>query len=129
MIPTGNLGNTPVPFKSGEVSILSVGKGDLKFTFDTDDPAELEKAEQIVGNMIDRGYVLMVRFKNGKTRRVKRFSKSKREYIVADLPKAMQGPIEKAKRSIGSVIGIKPKEASVPAKNVELTAIAPTAGG
>ena len=72
----------------GEVGILNVGCGDVKLTFDRNNPAECIRAARIVKDMLRRGYALLVEVtkKDGtKTyQRVKEFKDDTYEYIVAD---------------------------------------------
>lgn len=69
---------------SGCVEILNVGEGDVKITFDKDDPADRIRASRIVKDMISRGYALLVEFEPGKWTRAWDFDEEKCEYIIAD---------------------------------------------
>ena len=71
----------------GTVSILSVGSGDTKISFDPGDPAERIRAGRIVSDMLRRGYALLVEVeRRGKKsfQRVKSFREDRCEYIIAD---------------------------------------------
>jgi hypothetical protein len=72
----------------GEVAILSVGEGDTKLTFDKSNPAETIRAARIVGDMLRRGYALLVEVEqpdgSKAFQRVKRFDEATNEYIIAD---------------------------------------------
>ena len=72
---------------AGTVSILSVGTGDTKLTFDKTNPAETIRAARIVKDMLRRGYALMVEWEEGgakKYRRATGFDETVNEYIIAD---------------------------------------------
>ena len=81
---------------SGMVSILNVGEGDTKLTFDNKNPAETIRASRIVVDMIRRGYALLVEVgqPDGTKafQRVKRFDETKNEYIIADFKPRAVGP-------------------------------------
>lgn len=72
----------------GTVSILSVGSGDTKISFDPSNAAERIRAARIVADMLRRGYALLVEVeRRGKKsfQRVKEFREDLCEYIIADL--------------------------------------------
>ena len=71
----------------GGLSILNVGEGDTKLSFDKSNPAERIRAARIVTDMLRRGYALLVEVEqDGEKRfqRVKKFDEEKCEYIIAD---------------------------------------------
>jgi hypothetical protein len=90
------------------LSILNVGEGDTKLTFDKDNPAELERTRRIVGDMLKLGYAILVRVgetKAGKPkyRRAVCFDAERDEYLVIDVPADAQtglddGPPLKAEK-------------------------------
>jgi hypothetical protein len=73
----------------GEVGILNVGAGDIKLSFDKNNPAECIRAARIVKDMLRRGYAILVAVEqpNGTTayQRIKEFREDTFEYIIADL--------------------------------------------
>lgn len=74
---------------SGEISILNVGAGDTKLTFDPSDPTEVAHSARIVKDMIRRGFVLLIEVgrdeKGPIYRRAHDFNEATAEYIVAGM--------------------------------------------
>lgn len=73
------------------LTILNVGEGDTRITFDKDKPGELERARRVVMDMLRLGYAILVQVgqtKDGKPkfRRAHKFDPDHDEYIVSDLP-------------------------------------------
>lgn len=69
----------------GELAILNCREGDMRFSFDKDDPQELERAKRVVEDMLRRGYIIFVDV-GGKLRKVTKFDAKRGEYIIADGP-------------------------------------------
>jgi uncharacterized radical SAM superfamily Fe-S cluster-containing enzyme len=68
----------------GKLSILNVGRGDTKITFDEEGK---EKAKQVITDMLKMGYALLVEVeRDGKKayERVKKFDPKKLEYIISE---------------------------------------------
>lgn len=118
----------------GELGILNVGAGDTKLSFDPKNPAERHRASIIVGDMIKRGFAIMVQVgeKDGKPlyQRAERFDPETCEYIV------MGGPDEtRAASEAGATPTLKPrrgrprKEVRLPAERTHAVSIARSAGG
>lgn len=71
--------------RTGVVSILNVGTGDTKVTFDKSKPADRKRAERVVSDMLGLGYAIMV--KVGKSwRRATGFDPARNEYLIKDTP-------------------------------------------
>lgn len=75
----------------GELSLLNVGTGDTKISFDPDGPEQDRKtAAALVKDMIRKGYAVLVEVgrddKGPLYRRAKDFDEKTCEYIVAGLP-------------------------------------------
>jgi hypothetical protein len=72
-----------------DVSILNVGTGDTKLSFDKNNPAERIRAARIVRDMLRRGYALLVQtgVADGKPvyTRALDFDEDACEYLIADL--------------------------------------------
>lgn len=70
------------------LAILNVGMGDTKLSFDPKNPVERIRAARIVGDMLRRGYALLVQTgtENGEPiyQRARDFDETKCEYIIAD---------------------------------------------
>lgn len=111
------------------ISILNCTMGDMQFSFDSDDPQEVERARRCVEDMLKRGYILFVHTKAG-LRKVTKFNRKNDTYVIADGPET--APPEKNDADESSQApkkGRKGKAKEVPAKSSKATAIAPTAGG
>lgn len=74
---------------TGSIGILSVGAGDIRLTFDKNNPAECIRSARVVEDMLKRGYALLIEVDNrkgGKSfQRVKAFRADICSYIIADL--------------------------------------------
>lgn len=122
----------------GKVGILNVGAGDTKIIFDPDKPKDIERASQVVSELIRRGFVLVVDSgrRDAKDRpiytRAKWFDATKHEYIIqddeettTDEPTAAQGDGAAAAPAVRR--GGKTKRVS--AAGVNAIAVARSAGG
>lgn len=77
------------------LSILNVGEGDTKISFDKSKPEEIERSRRIVLDMLKLGYAILVRVgetKAGKPkyRRAVGFDPESDEYLVTDVPAEAQ---------------------------------------
>lgn len=102
----------------------------MRFSFDSDDPQEVARAQRVVQDMLARGYILFVEVK-GKLQRVRRFNPRTNCYVVADGPEkapaaseSISPPEPVATRRRG-----RPATREVPARRHRATGVAPTAGG
>lgn len=109
------------------LSILNVGEGDTKLTFDSDKPEEIERAKKIVTAMLRRGFAILVKVgeRDGKPhyRRAKAFDEAKCEYIVMDAPDddaPVADPPASARRG---------RARRIPAKGTKAVSVARSAGG
>lgn len=68
----------------GDLSILNVGEGDMKITFDRANAPETIRAKRIIKDMIRRGYALLVQQEDGTYLRAKDFDDKTGEYLIAD---------------------------------------------
>jgi hypothetical protein len=71
---------------TGMLSILGCHAGDIRITFDKDDPREVEKAKRIISDMLKRGYLLFVEDEDGKAYKVVSFDADTNEYVLKDNP-------------------------------------------
>lgn len=113
----------------GTLNVLNVTEGDVKLTFDSTKPEEVEKAKATVMDMLRRGYCVLVEIgqdEHGPVyRRVQEFDASTTEYIVAGVSEEQIG-----KMTSSNVTAIdKKKRGRVPAGRTKATAVAPVAGG
>lgn len=113
-----------------DLSVLNCGAGDMKFSFNADDPIECARAERCVMDMLKRGYLLFATI-DGKYVRVLKFDEKTHEYIVADGP----GPIAEHEPE---AIATENKSAGrykqagrkrIASEGAAVTSIAPTSGG
>lgn len=99
------------------LSILNVGEGDTKLTFDKSKPEELERTRRVVTDMLKLGYAIMVRTgtKDGgaQYRRAVGFDAAHDEYVVTDIPAESavedvapkQKPLKRGRRSRVTAVG------------------------
>lgn len=119
------------------LEILNVGEGDIKLSFDKDNPAERIRAARIVKDMLRRGYALLVEVDPGSGSYVacKEFDEETCEYIIADMdPLAAERADEQeteAKAKTAPKEKRKPGRPSrkVPADGTRAVAVSKTAGG
>lgn len=127
--------------ETGTVGILSVGSGDVRISFDKNDPAERIRAARIVTDMLRRGYALLVEVeRRGKKsfQRAKAFREDTCEYIIADLDSSADEPEdtdgaendESAREPKATSKGRgKGRDVRVPAEKARAVAVARSAGG
>ena len=121
--------------EAGTLSVLNVGAGDMRFSFNSDDPQEVERAKRVVRDMLARGYILFVEVE-GKLKRVRRFENKNCAYVIADGPEVAPSPheperVQEAKpkladRRMGKR-GVREREVS--AGKHRAHGVAPTGGG
>ena len=132
---------------AGTLSILNVGEGDVKISFDKDNPAEAIRAKRIIKEMLRRGYALLVeverKVKGKKEKRFERaldFDDARCEYIIADYDPTMEeglddGPEIAVKERASSAAAVHPakprkgRRKGIPASSTRAVGIARSAGG
>lgn len=127
---------------TGELSILAVGHGDTKLTFDPKKPDEAKRSAEIVDDMLKRGYVILIQIgedeKGPIYRRAKGFDPEVAEYIVAGDPiiedqskerASVKRPAKKAQKGRKTAARRTSKTTRIPAERTKAVAIARTAGG
>jgi len=116
---------------SQTISILSVGRGDLRLSFDLTNPLEARRAESIVTDLMKQGYAVMVQVGKNEVgplfQRLKAFDPKTSEYIVFGDPPVAEtqpasAPTEKRRP------GRPRKETRVPSSS-PVYAVARSAGG
>lgn len=135
----------------GAVSVLNVGAGDTKLSFDPSNQAECIRAARIVKDMLRRGYALLIQV-DGTMVRALDFREDVFEYVIADFDPVtaaeadakelndghQQGGPGASAPAAGEAAGPKPgrsgprgpyKKRGVPASGVGAVAVAPSAGG
>lgn len=114
---------------TGTLSILNVGDGDTKLSFDPKKPAERERAARVVTDMIKQGFAILVEVGKRKGeplyQRAKSFDPETCEYIIVGVPedgheKATASPKAKTKKTTTR---------RVPAAKTRSVAVARSAGG
>lgn len=109
-------------FCPGMLEVLSIGKGDLKLTLGGDDPGDIERARDLIEEMMTKGYSIFVETDDG-PEKVTRFNPKRMSYSIADAPDQPA----KATKPRG-----RPKKAGtkeVPVAGSRSTAVGRTAGG
>lgn len=128
---------------SETLGVLNVGAGDIKLSFDKNNPQERYRAARIVKDMLRRGSAILVEVddgKGGKTyQRIHDFDEAVCEYIIADYDSS--APVEdqhgqSSATEAGTAISGKGNGdrarttfRRVPAENARGIAIARSAGG
>lgn len=95
---------------AGSVEILNVLEGDVKISFNAEDPEDIDKAKRIMQDMLKRGYCILIEV--GKDdqgealyRRAKAFDPATCEYVIA-------GEVD-----VSSIVGPPAAEPTVEAKD------------
>lgn len=111
-------------FCAGFLDVLSIGKGDLRLDVGGND-ADRERAKEIIGEMLEKGYAIFVETDDGPVR-VMGFIASEMSYLIVDDDQAEPDPPTpdatpaKAKRAA---------KKKVPVEGSKATAVGRTAGG
>ena len=125
----------------GELSILNVGAGDVKISFDTANVAETIRASRIVRDMLRRGYALLVEVERDGEKKFERaldFNENTGCYIVADFDPITEdqkhGEGKQTEAGVPHLIAEAPakphsRRKQVPARSTRAVAIARSAGG
>lgn len=118
------------------LSILNCQAGDIKVSFDKDNPLEAARAERVVQDMLKRGYIIFVYDEEEKLHRVTDFDANTNEYIIADRGYDEASPEEATSEVEEQVATAKSKSRKIkaPAKRVpadksRAVGVARTAGG
>lgn len=100
----------------GVLEVLSVGKGDLKLTWDPDKPEDLDNARKTIEEMLRKGYSIFVETDVGPAR-VQRFSPERMEYIIREVVEGTELPTgPAAPAALGTGDAVKPDEVIPPGK-------------
>lgn len=67
------------------MDVLSVGKGDLRLSWDKDNPEDVAKAAETIQKMLREGYGIFVETDDGLAR-VKEFNARRMTYLISELP-------------------------------------------
>lgn len=114
----------------GEVSILNVGEGDTKLSFDKSNPADRERASKVMEQMFKSGFSVFIQVgeADGQPlyKRAHQFDQEACEYIIAG------GPDDEI--DIGAVLeGVRPKKKNkivrVAAEKTRSVSVGRSAGG
>ncbi len=115
----------------GSLSILNTGAGDIEMKFNKDKPEEVEKAKEVITDMLRRGYAIFIEDAMGETYRVTEFDPKNNCYIVKDAPQ--DEPYEEAQEEMpGEESPPVPKKRGRKAVHVteaRATAVGRSAGG
>lgn len=115
------------PFEPG-LDALSTGQGHLEITFSKADEKEVQRAKDIIQDMMKRGYLIFIDEGDGKLKRVKRFDPEHEKYIIDD-PQPEHKPEEPESSTGKKRRGRKPYKKSVDMRRTRATSVPPTAGG
>lgn len=112
----------------GELTVLNVGEGDTKLTFDKKKPEEVKRAKSVVEDMLKRGFAILVQVgtRKGKPlyQRAESFDSKTEEYIIVGAPPEADEKPPMKTTGRGSK-----KKTRVPAASTQSVAVARSAGG
>lgn len=119
---------------NGSISVLNIGKGDIKITFDKNDPIESERAKRIIMDMLRRGYSIFLRDADNKLHKVETFDPETECYIIADGAlyagdQADLRVVDRIKVPAPTVDGKRKSRKGVPMRKANAIGVGPTAGG
>lgn len=119
-------------FCPGVLDVLSIGHGDVKLTLDTGDPEDVERARQLIEEMLRKGYSIFVDTDDGPTK-VQSFNPKRMSYSIVDTTaNALPAPPETKALGPGPQPA-KPKRGrpkkEIPVAGSRATAVGRTAGG
>jgi len=118
--------------ETGTLSILNVGVGDTKLSFDPSKPAEVKRACAVVEDMLKRGFALLIQIGEDDQgpiyRRAKGFDPATAEYIIVGAPDTEE-PNHEQKPASAPRRSRQTKTVRVPAAKATAVAVARTAGG
>jgi hypothetical protein len=83
----------------GSLSILNTGAGDIEMKFNKDNQQEVDKAKEVITDMLRRGYAIFIEDAMGETYRVTEFDPQNNCYIIKDAPQ--DEPVEEAEQAPG----------------------------
>lgn len=69
---------------TGSLSTLNVGEGDIEMTFDGTNDTELEKALDMLEDMVKRGYAILVKQVDGSFQRAVSIDRASKSYLIAE---------------------------------------------
>lgn len=116
----------PEQLPDGQLAVLSVGRGDMKVDFNSDNPEEVEEARTVVMDMLSRGYLIFINV-DGEQVRVHDFDPKTDEYIIKiDKRTRLWKNRDKDEEPEEPR---KPSKQRVSAKKSSGTSFAPTGGG
>lgn len=121
----------------GNLDTLNCGMGDLKVSFNSDNPDEVAAAKHMVETLLKQGCMIIIKHGDAREERVHAFDPATNEYIVKDYTHAAAAEVpqtdtQSATAAETKVTPAKPRKGKskrVPAKDVNATAIAPRSGG
>ena len=83
--------------RTGRLTSLHPEQGDVIIQFRKDRKEDVEKARQIVTNLLQAGYTILAKDKSGRHRRVRKFQPSKASYIIAEVGGDIEVPATEAR--------------------------------
>jgi hypothetical protein len=99
----------------GCLEVLSVGKGDLKLTWDRDNPDDVDKARKTIEEMLRKGYSIFVETDDGPSR-VTDFNPKRMTYIITEIADGTELPAAPVRPALPAGAPVKPDEIMSPKK-------------
>lgn len=116
---------------TGTLSILNVGEGDVKISFDKNNPEERKRASKVVADMLRAGYAILIKVgqKDGEDvfKRAIKFDPETCEYIVAGAVATDETPPKPESFAKGT--SARNPVTRVPAERTHAVSVGRTAGG
>lgn len=116
----------------GTMNVLSVGRGDMKINFNSDNPEEVEQAKSMVRDMLRSGYMIFVEVEeDGKkvTKKVHDFDEKHCEYVIRIDKRTKPWKNRDKKSKKGGEKGKGKDTERHSARTTKSRAVAPTGGG
>lgn len=112
----------------GELSILNVGAGDIRVTFNHHDRGETQKAMRMLRDMQKRGYAVLVELPDGTYTRATKLDATTNSYVLT-LPD--EAPVPADAEPVKGRRGRRPgtKQVKVPVRTSKAVGVARSAGG
>lgn len=115
----------------GTLSILNVGAGDTKLSFDKKKPEEVRHARTVIQDMLKRGFAILVQVGTRKGeplyQRARKFDPKTDEYIIVGIPE--DGEEQAPKKGRKTAARPRLKEQRLKADKTRAVAVGRSAGG